>query len=223
MITIKREFYDVEEVSNVLGISVKDLWHLIEIEKIRVSFRKDLAEVTYGDEELQSMLASHTYLLDRNDACILAAKGSCLVKYAYLPLVEPKEVSILEMNGNGEEVIVLSDIQEIYLNKVIEIQKSDVVITQISIDKYLKQYHNHDGLFVPNLKSESKSLVDRERETLLIIIAALAKEAKVDIDKISKAGDLIANMTHLIGVPIGATTIETHLNKIKQALENRAK
>jgi len=68
-----------------------------------------------------------------------------------------------------------------------------------------------------------KPLKDIERNSLLIIIAALAKEAKVDIDKISKAGILIANMTQLIGAPIGATTIETHLKKINQALVSRTK
>lgn len=69
----------------------------------------------------------------------------------------------------------------------------------------------------------NKPLTEKERETLLVIIAALAKEAKIDIEKISKAGDLIANMTQLMGVPIGATTIETHLKKINQAIANRTK
>ncbi len=68
-----------------------------------------------------------------------------------------------------------------------------------------------------------KSLSNKERETLLIIIAALAKEAGVNIDKSSKSGELIANMTELLGSPVGATTIETHLKKINQALANRAK
>lgn len=223
MSSIKREFYDVEEASNMLGISVTDLWHLIEVEEIGVSFRRVIAEVTFGNEELPSMLVGHTYLMSKGDACVVAAKGSCLVKYAYLPLVEPKEGSVLEMHGNGEEVIDFFDTTEMYLNKEIEIQKSDVVITQISLDKYLEKNHNHNEPFAPNLKSESKPLVNKERETLLVIIAALAKAAHVDINKISKAGDVIANMTHEIGVPIGATTIETHLKKIKQALEDLAK
>lgn len=67
-----------------------------------------------------------------------------------------------------------------------------------------------------------KPLSNKERDTLLIIIAALAKEAKVDISRTSKAGELIANLTQLLGVQVGATTIETHLKKIPQALANRA-
>lgn len=89
-------------------------------------------------------------------------------------------------------------------------------------------YAIEKGFYVPKENDvikqvTDKPLSDKERETLLIIIAALAKEAKVDISKTSKAGDLIANMTQLIGAPVGATTIETHLKKIPQALENRAK
>ena len=68
-----------------------------------------------------------------------------------------------------------------------------------------------------------KPLSDKEREALLIIIAALAKEAKIDINKASKAGELIANLTQQIGAFVGATTIETHLKKISQALQSRAK
>ena len=39
----------------------------------------------------------------------------------------------------------------------------------------------------------------------------------------TKASDLIANMTQLIGAPIGATTIERHLKIINQAILNRTK
>jgi hypothetical protein len=87
-----------------------------------------------------------------------------------------------------------------------------------------------EGFYVPNKNTEvinvqvnNKPLSTIERDTLLIIIASLAKEAKVDIAKTSKAGEYIANLTQLIGATVGATTIETHLKKIPHALENRAK
>lgn len=73
------------------------------------------------------------------------------------------------------------------------------------------------------LPTSPKPLMNIERETLLIIIAALAKEAKIDIFKPSKAGDLIAKMTQQLGTSVGATTIERHLKNIPQALENRTK
>lgn len=90
-----------------------------------------------------------------------------------------------------------------------------LVVTTQAITDFLR------SLSEPNLESEP--LLNTERETPLVIIAALAKEAKVDITKTSKAGDLISNMTQLFGAPVGATTIETHLKKIPQALLSRAK
>ena len=85
-----------------------------------------------------------------------------------------------------------------------------------------------EGLYVLKKDEAVKQITERplsniERETLLIIIAALAKEAKIDINKTSKAGELIAKLSQQVGAPVGPTTIETHLKKISQALENRAK
>lgn len=68
-----------------------------------------------------------------------------------------------------------------------------------------------------------KPLSPIERGTLLIIIAALAKEPKVDITKTSKAGELIENMTQRMRARISATTAETPFKKISQALTNRPK
>ncbi len=72
-------------------------------------------------------------------------------------------------------------------------------------------------------RNKETPLKDIERNTLLIIIAALAKEAKVDINKISKAGEYIAGLTDQLGSSVGATTIERHLKKIKNAIESRIK
>lgn len=68
-----------------------------------------------------------------------------------------------------------------------------------------------------------KPLSNRERDTLLVIIASLAKEADIPINKTAKAASLISNLTQIIGAPVGETTIETHLKKIPQALEKRGK
>lgn len=87
----------------------------------------------------------------------------------------------------------------------------------------IKQLADENKSLRSKVAINENPLIGSERETLLIIIAALAKEAKVNVGQISKAGDLIANMTQLIGAPVGATTIETHLKKILQALESRTK
>ena len=61
----------------------------------------------------------------------------------------------------------------------------------------------------------------KERATLLVIIAALAKLAKVDIDKPSKAAVAIESQIALMGCHMGVRTIEVHLNRIRDALERK--
>ena len=63
----------------------------------------------------------------------------------------------------------------------------------------------------------------KDREKFLINIAALAQEANVDYKKPPKAGELIANLTQIIGSPISPSAIKRHLKQITQALENRVK
>ncbi|MDG1097144.1 MAG: hypothetical protein P8N23_05960 [Methylophilaceae bacterium] len=73
------------------------------------------------------------------------------------------------------------------------------------------------------IQKEPKPLSNRERDTLLIIIAALAQEAEINIEKTSKYGENIAQLTQQMGCPVGATTIEEKLKLIPDALESRAK
>lgn len=70
---------------------------------------------------------------------------------------------------------------------------------------------------------EEKAMSTKERSTLLTIIAALAKEAKVDISRPSKAADYIADMTQRLGSPVSKRTIEEKLKLIDDAVESRAK
>jgi hypothetical protein len=81
----------------------------------------------------------------------------------------------------------------------------------------------------PKLKVEretsvmEKPLSNRERDTLLTIIAALCKEAKIPYDKPAKAAGMIQSTAATMGVAIGETTIEGHLKKIPDALATRMK
>ena len=70
---------------------------------------------------------------------------------------------------------------------------------------------------------EHKPLTTRERDTLLTIIAALCKEAKLDYTKHSKTAGLIQSTAATMGLSIGETTIEGHLKKIPDALATRMK
>ena len=70
---------------------------------------------------------------------------------------------------------------------------------------------------------ETEPLDTRERNTLLTIIAALCKEAKIPYDKPAKAAGMIQSTAAKMGVSIGETTIESHLKKIPDALATRMK
>lgn len=79
--------------------------------------------------------------------------------------------------------------------------------------------------FIQSVNSESanadKPLGKRERDTLLSIIAALCKEAKLDYSKPAKTAGLIQSTAIGMGISIGETTIENHLKKIPNALATR--
>jgi hypothetical protein len=51
----------------------------------------------------------------------------------------------------------------------------------------------------------------------------LAKEAKIDLTKLSKAGEHIANLTELIGAAVDHSTIEQKIKLIRNAIESRNK
>ena len=132
------------------------------------------------------------------------------VFHKYIKLLRSKD-----MGATEEDLLCFRASPSFWINKALE-KKIEISWLELVIQK---------GYYNPKVCVDliEKKLTNRERETLLILIAALAKEAKIDIAKISKAGELIANMTQLIGTPVGATTIETHLKKIPDSLLNRMK
>jgi hypothetical protein len=74
----------------------------------------------------------------------------------------------------------------------------------------------------PDQRAE-KPLEQRERDTLLVIIAALAELAKIDVKKPKTAGDKIETRTALLGAEVSSRAIQDHLNRIPEALERRRK
>ena len=71
--------------------------------------------------------------------------------------------------------------------------------------------------------SLDKPLGERERISLLTIIAALAREADLDISKVSKAGGIIERWTIELDARVSARAIEDHLKRIPDALGRRGK
>jgi hypothetical protein len=67
-----------------------------------------------------------------------------------------------------------------------------------------------------------KPVGQRERTTLLVMIAALARMARIDVATPSSAAAVIESETTRMGTRVAARTIENHLNRIPDALESRA-
>lgn len=75
-------------------------------------------------------------------------------------------------------------------------------------------------------EKKEKPIESKERKTLLTIIAALAKAARVPLDdytKPGKAAGYIEGLTDELGTHVAKRTIEEHLKKIPDALETRMK
>lgn len=70
-------------------------------------------------------------------------------------------------------------------------------------------------------QANEKLLSTRERNTLLTIIAALAKNGKVDIKEYGKSAQFISGLTDELGASVSKRAIEDHLKKIPSALEVR--
>ena len=72
-------------------------------------------------------------------------------------------------------------------------------------------------------KNTEKPLSTRERDTLLTIIAALAREAKIKVDLPGRAAIFIEGLTDSMGTHVSKRAIEEHLKKIPDALATRMK
>lgn len=69
--------------------------------------------------------------------------------------------------------------------------------------------------------TEDAPLGERERTTLLTLIAALCDSADIDIKKPAKAASIIEGLTLRIGSKVASRTIVEHLKRIPAALEKR--
>lgn len=72
-------------------------------------------------------------------------------------------------------------------------------------------------------KNLEAALSTRERQTLLIIIAALCKEAGIDPSRPQAAGATIEALTECIGARVDQETIARKLKLIDEALESRTR
>ncbi|ADI30177.1 hypothetical protein [Methylotenera versatilis] len=87
---------------------------------------------------------------------------------------------------------------------------ADLVIRRNSLDA-----------FVANPSNPDRELIERERDTLLLIIALLAKEANIPVSKSTKAAGIIADLSNCTEISISKTTIVNKLEMIRGAVERR--
>ena len=106
-----------------------------------------------------------------------------------------------------------------------KVKLQDVIEKGVFLIEEIKKYESDNPLLSGKVRSSAveKPLGNRERETLLTIIAVLCKEAKIPYDKPAKAAGMIQSTAAMMEIPIGETTIEGHLKKIPDALASRMK
>ncbi len=216
MNNIIREFYDVEGAASLLNISLSDFWHLVEIGQIEVSFRKIITDVTVdanGDVSMFDFVSAHTFLIPNNIAALLAVKGVCVTKVALLHLAEPREELFMDMN-DGKDYVGFVDTHRFPLDSELEISKSDIVISQISINKYLKKYaklRELESIEKKEIIEIEKPLHPRTENNYLRLILTLCSDIKgFDAKKPHEAATLIVDTT---GIKLDKETIAGYITK----------
>ena len=92
-----------------------------------------------------------------------------------------------------------------------------------AVARYPKTFpYAADAWGKPLSSSVDKNLGQRERDSLLAIIAGLAASAQIDISKTSKAAAAIEAITEQNGARVAARTIEDHLKLVPAALERKS-
>jgi hypothetical protein len=77
--------------------------------------------------------------------------------------------------------------------------------------------------FDEKVENPDETIGTKERTTLLVIIAALAKELELDMSTTSTTAEKIVTYTEFLGAPVSRRTIENHLQTIDDAIERRRK
>lgn len=206
---IERKYLSLAKAAKTINCDVEDIVHWAAIEKTKVGFPGFSAsdyDVIYDENDFSKRLEdNYTGFAFIAPLFLVNAELSGVSKFTCVKLEDERLVCFApdENKWSSWQLYVIDGIANERL--------------YIRIEEFYKLQND----LIQN--KVNKPLSNIERSTLLTIIAALAKEAKVDISKTSKAGESIANITQILGVPISATTIENKLKEIPQALENRAK
>ena len=84
-----------------------------------------------------------------------------------------------------------------------------------ALEAFIRQ---HVPVQAPTADPLDRPLGQRERTTLLTIIAALAKEANVDVSKPVKSGQIISVLISTMGHEVAPNTVAGHLRTLRKTL-----
>ena len=90
-----------------------------------------------------------------------------------------------------------------------------LVVRRPALDEFIRR---HAPVPAPTADPLDKPLGQRERTTLLTIIAALAKEANVDVSKPVKSGQIISDLIAAIDYEVAPNTVAGHLRTLRKTL-----
>lgn len=174
-------------------------------------------------------------ILKVGEGLFLVEDGNCPLEGLWdLPLIGGERIDVefeCQRVSGGPEVTAVS-LEGVFVSS------SDGAIFEIQDDDHPAGALPDDCIFVVRTEAllqfeqsmngdetskEEKPLQTKERRSLLVVIAALAKEAGINIEQPSKAATIIEGMTVQMGAYVAKRTIEEHLKKIPDALEARSK
>jgi hypothetical protein len=96
---------------------------------------------------------------------------------------------------------------------------SVLCVRTATLEDFIREHSEPATAIAPQAPNDAeKALGTRERNTLLTIIAALAKEANVDISKASKAGETISQLIAAMGHRVAPNTVAHHLRILRNVL-----
>lgn len=129
--------------------------------------------------------------------------------------------------GDGERSSLLALIAILSVEAHIDISKTSKAGSLIQTLAESLGVRISIGTIVTHLKRISKVEIspfsEKERITLLIVIAALCKQLSLDISNPSIAAGFIENLTMRNGTHIAASTIEDYLIRIPKVLDKRSR
>ena len=218
---MEREYYLLDEAASRVGYKASDLVHFGAIGKLKIFVLMPGCSATehiWDDDPEENEFACEQRDLEESPANVKLLGPQQLPRSILREMeagIDPVLNHVYDPDTKNKLLPTIWN-----LNFPVEISELRLVIFA---DELNRLTHKPDSVDQKNTDAEfsEKPLGKRERETLLTIIAALAKENRLDVSMTSKTAGLIENMTELVGARVAARTIEEHLKLIPATLENR--